>query len=90
MSINRARKMAAARLGIELGKRYEALVNARGDDETVKAAVDLGSLFNDNIAFVIWALKNQGGLDPSAPEPIRRPVPAANDVPATPAIFIKH
>lgn len=74
MSNLRRRKAAAVRLGIELEKRYEALVLAKGEEEVTVAAVDLGELFNDNIEFVIWALKKVGGLNPPNPEPVTKPV----------------
>lgn len=88
----RARKQACRVLGIELQNRYRALVEAQGDDEIAAKAVELGKLFNDNIEFVIWALKKQGGLEPPNPEPIRTrprlPAAPANDLPQTPAIFL--
>lgn len=73
MSIARARKEAAKRLGIELDKRHTRLANAGADKtEVTIAAVDLGELFNDNIHFIIWVLKVFGGLEPPSPEPIKR------------------
>lgn len=74
MSINRARKQAAGRLGLEFRKRYAALIDARGEDEIQTRAIELGALFNDNVEYVIWALMEVGGLDPQPPEPIRRHV----------------
>lgn len=66
----RKRKMAAARLGIEFEKRYERLALASGKGEIAMRAVELGQLFNDNIEFVIWALKSQGGLNPPNPQTV--------------------
>lgn len=59
-----ARKKAAANLGIALQQKHQALALAVGQDEITQAALDLGSLFNDNIEFVIWTLKHHGGLNP--------------------------
>lgn len=73
MSVIRARKEAAKRLGLELGKRYERLVTAGNDqDEIMIAAVDLGQCFNDNIEFILWVLKTFGGLTPPLPEPAKK------------------
>lgn len=54
MSINRARKEAAKRLGLALEQKYRNLVlaNPHDQDEVAQAAVDLGQCFNDNIKFV--------------------------------------
>lgn len=71
MSAARKRKAAAARLGIEMEQRYGNLALARDRDEVAAAAVELGQLFNDNIEFMIWALKSVGGLNPPNPEQIR-------------------
>lgn len=81
MSVARKRKVAAARLGIEFQKRYERLAFAQGADEVTVAAVDLGELFNDNVEFVVWALKKLGGLNPAPPEEIKR-VSVARPTPA--------
>lgn len=88
MSVFRARKEASKRLGIELEQRYRRLVLASGDaDEVTIAAVELGQLFNDNIEFVIWALKTYGGLNPPAPEQLKKdmsaPRPALPQLPST-------
>ena len=63
MSVGRNRKEAAKRLGIAIHQRYEKLVTAVGEDEVTVAAVDLGTLFQDNIEFVINVLKAYGGMD---------------------------
>jgi hypothetical protein len=76
VSIARARKEASRVLGIEMEKRFRALAEAVGEQEIGLAAIHLGALFNDNIEFVIWALKKQGGLEPKSPELINRDVPA--------------
>lgn len=85
MSSARKRKMAAARLGIEFGKRYEALALANGQNEVAKAAVDLGQLFNDNIEFTVWVLKAFGGLNPLLPEPIK----TTTALPTTPGMLLQ-
>ena len=71
-----ARKKAAANLGIALQQKHQALALAVGQDEITQAALDLGSLFNNNIEFVIWVLKHHGGLNPAPYVPVRRPLPA--------------
>lgn len=63
MSTARNRRTAAARLGLEFQKRHRALALAGDADEVTVAAVDLGSLFQDNIEFVINVLKAYGGMD---------------------------
>lgn len=93
MSGDRRRKEAAKRLGIAIHQRYEKLVNAAGDgdDAITVATVDLATVMYENVEFVIWALKKMGGLNPPAPEEIKRvdvkrpetPKPA-NDLPTLP------
>lgn len=76
MSINRARKEAAKRLGLALEQKYRNLVfaNPHDQDEVAQAAVDLGQCFNDNIEFVIWTLKTYGGLIPPPPEQLKKDI----------------
>ena len=74
-----ARKQASAKLGIALAARHQTLALAVGEDEISKAAVDLGSLFNDNIEFITWVLKHHGGLNPAPIEP-RRSIPQMPNV----------
>lgn len=83
MSVARARREAAKRLGLALQAKYRTLVEASGEDAIQNAAIELGALFNTNIEFVINVLKHYGGLDPKF-EPMTRagslPVKSANDL----------
>jgi hypothetical protein len=63
-----ARKEAAKRLGIELESRYRKMLDAEGEDQIVGTTVEVAKLMNDNIEFVIYCLKKQGGLNPLPPE----------------------
>lgn len=63
MSAARDRKEASKRLGIALTVRYREMLSAVGEDEIGKAAMALGSCFNDNIEFICWVLKEYGGMD---------------------------
>lgn len=91
-----ARKEAALRLGVELEKKYRALVNAQGDEAIQKASIELGSLFNANIFQVIWFLKQYGGaqqrpLERLATQPHLKnaePIPAPPALPEIPE-FLK-
>lgn len=65
-------KHASAALGIAFHKLYERLVDAPDENEAVVVTVEMATLFNDNLEFIIWALKKQGGLEPPNPEEIRR------------------
>ena len=80
MSNARNRRTAAARLGIEFQKRHRALTLAAGEDEITQAAVNLGQLFNDNIEFVVWVMKEFGGIEQS---PFRPTKPALPKTPST-------
>lgn len=62
MSAARDRKEASKRLGIALQVAYRRMVEADGQDEIQTAAIELGKLFNDNIEFVLWVLKEYGGV----------------------------
>lgn len=75
MSNARNRRAAAARLGLEFQKRHRALALAGDADEVTVAAVDLGQLFNDNIDFVVWVMKEFGGIDQPAFQPTRPALP---------------
>lgn len=67
-------KGSSIRLGLELEKRYKELQLATGEEEIHEAAVNLGTLFNDNVEFIIWSLKKTGGLrNMPTPEEIRSP-----------------
>jgi len=77
MSISRDRKEAAKRIGLELKKRYNAMVTAGNDPEEITLrSIELGALFNDNIEFIIWALCTFGGLTPPPPEKKTNTAPA--------------
>lgn len=75
MSTARNRRTAAARLGLELQKRHRNLATAVGQDEIAKAAVDLGQLFNDNIEFVVWVMKEFGGIEQPPFQPTKPALP---------------
>lgn len=62
MSASRDRKEAARKLGIALGIQHRRLVEASGDEAISAAAVNLGQTFNDNIEFIVWVLKEFGGV----------------------------
>lgn len=88
MSPVRARREAAKRLGLALQAKYRALVEATGEDAIQNAAIELGSIFNSNIEFVINVLKDYGGLDAKFEPMTKLSLPAANDPPPPmPAIF---
>lgn len=81
---NADRKEASKRLAIAIQKRYEKLVTAVGEDALVIATTDLAQCMYENVEFIIWSLKKQGGLNPPAPEKFNRisshgPRPPAND-----------
>lgn len=80
-----ARREASKRLGTALQIHYEDLVNA-SPDEVAKAAVLLGACFNENIEFIIWALKEYGGVE--QPPFQKRINPAATRLPQTPKAFL--
>lgn len=80
MSASRDRKEASKRLGLELHKRYRELVEASSENEISQAAVVLGATFNQNIEFVIWILKEYGGLQQL---PFERPNKALPKTPST-------
>ncbi len=73
---------AAKVLAIALQTRYRRLLEATGEDNIVVATSDLAQCMYENIEFVIWALKSQGGLNPPPPEKLRPITPTkqpAND-----------
>lgn len=84
----RARQHAAKALAIALQTRYRRFLESAGDDDaTVIATGDLAQCMYENIEFVLWALKVQGGMNPPPPQELRkitppRPLPQpANDAP---------
>ena len=62
MSATRDRKEAARKLGVVLGAQYRQMQDASGPDAITEAAVKLGQTFNDNIEFIVWCLKEYGGM----------------------------
>lgn len=68
MSAARQRRDQAKRLGLKLAKAYEALAEAKTDEEVTAAAVVLGAAFNENIQFICNVLKDYGGLDVRFPD----------------------
>lgn len=90
---SRDRKEASKRLGFALQAAYRRLIEAEGEKAISLASVELGVMFNSNIEFIFWVLKEYGGVQqmpfprqttpkPAPPQPV-----AANDVPPMPAIF---
>lgn len=81
----RARREAAKTLGIALQTRYRKFLESAGDeDATVVATADLAQCMYENVEFIIWALKVQGGMNPPPPEELRKistSQPPANDDP---------
>jgi hypothetical protein len=80
----RARRDASKMLAVALQTRYRKLLEASGEDEIVMATVDLSQCMYENIEFVIWALKVQGGMNPPPPEQLHKITPLkqpANDDP---------
>ena len=78
----RTRRDASKVLGIALQSRYRKLLEASGEDEIVIATANLAQCMYENVEFVIWALKAQGGMNPPPPETLRKITPpkqAAND-----------
>lgn len=59
-------------LGIAIANRYERLVTASGEAEITVATVDLAQCMYENVEFVIWALKTQGGLSPPLPDRLNK------------------
>lgn len=83
----RSRRDASKVLAVALQTRLRRLYDAQNnnvEDEIVIATADLAQCMYENIEFVIWALKSQGGMNPPPPEQLRRitPIPApANEDP---------
>lgn len=75
MTASRDRKEAAKRLGIALAADFRRMVEASGEEEIGAAAMVLGQNFNTNIEFIIWVLKEYGGVDQM---PFPRPVRSMN------------
>lgn len=76
----RARRNASKVLAIALQTRLRRLYDAQNnnvEDEIVIATADLAQCMYENIEFVIWALKTEGGLNPPPPDQLRRITPVA-------------
>lgn len=71
----RSRRDAAKVLAVALQSRYRKLLEATGEDEIVVATSDLAQTMYENVEFVIWALKSQGGMNPPPPEELRKITP---------------
>lgn len=84
MTASRDRKEAAKRLGFALAAKYRAMLDADGPDAINAAAMDLGSCFNDNIEFIMWVLKEYGGVEQM---PFQRQAKPLNGLPRTPPIL---
>lgn len=82
MSASRDRKEAAKRLGIALAADYRRMIEASGPEAINEAAVTLGTNFNTNIEFIIWVLKEYGGVDQMPLQPRHKPM---NGLPRLPA-----
>lgn len=83
----RSRRDAAKVLALALAVRYRKLLQATGEDEIVVATADLAQCMYENIEFIIWALKSIGGLNPPAPEELRKITPLQQ--PANDSRFVK-
>lgn len=88
-SAARDRKEASKRLGIALQAKYRKMLEAEGNEQITAAAIDLGALFNQNIEYICWVLKEYGGVQQMPFPRQAAPRPAANDVPATPKILLQ-
>lgn len=86
----RARKVASRNLGIALQVAYRKMIEAEGNDAIQFAAIELGQVFNTNIEFVIWVLKEYGGVNQMPAERMhgRRSVFTPSNDAAPPALTI--
>lgn len=62
MTASRDRKEAAKRLGLTLQREYRELLTATGKDDIQATAIQLGDTFNKNLEFIVWVLKEFGGV----------------------------
>lgn len=85
MTASRDRKEAAKRLGFALAAKYRAMIEADGVEAINAAAIDLGACFNDNIEFIMWVLKEYGGVSQM---PFARQAKPLNGVPRTPPVLV--
>lgn len=86
------RKKASKILGITMQAQLRALIEAQGNDAIQAAAIQLGDTFNRNSEFIVWVLKEYGGVQqmPYARPKPPRPAPPqpANDLPVLPATLV--
>lgn len=80
MSPVKARREASKRLGFALAQKFRELSLAVGPDEIQAAAIELGSVFNDNIEFTIWVLKEYGGVQQKPFQPEKPALPKISSV----------
>ena len=77
MTATRDRKQAAKILGITMQAQLRELQQANGQQAIEFAAIRLGDTFNRNADFIIWVLKEFGGVD-QMPYPRNPPAPRAD------------
>lgn len=82
MTASRNRKDAAKHLGIALAADYRRMIEASGEEAISQAAMTLGTNFNTNIEFIIWVLREYGGVDQMPFPPRHKPM---NGLPRLPA-----
>lgn len=63
MSTARDRKQAAKIFGVTMQAQLRELLEAQGEEAIQKAAIQLGVTFNRNAAFIVWVLKEYGGVE---------------------------
>lgn len=88
----RARKEAAKMLGIALQNRLRRLYEAQQENDPDKitvASCDLAQCMNENLEFVIWALKHLGGLNPPPPQSLRTISKPTDEQPGQPNHFYR-
>jgi len=61
-SASRERKTAAKNLGLTFQALQRRLLEAEVGHEETLVAIELGQVFNTNMDFVIWVLKEYGGV----------------------------
>lgn len=89
MTASRDRRDAAKNLGVALQVKYREMLNAQasGDGDLIVAAtLPVADLMNSNIEFVIWVLKEYGGMSQRPPERVSKR-PATNPLPKMPEAF---
>lgn len=88
MSASRDRKQAARILGITMQTQLRELMQASGQEAIEFAAIRLGDTFNRNSEFIVWVLKEYGGVEQMpiarAPAPHGNVVSINGDVPTLP------